>query len=159
MFFKKKMAPKELSLVEIVPKVTNSGYLFWDINDDLGTAAEVIMASTPLNKMAYGYARRAAMAALFIQGVTSADHYAHASSIFKALQVQTGTSVEFQEDAARTCEIFMQTYTNQINSLFLKKVIAISLEYEIPDGRMTDADFFAAVVDTIYVEQREVRAG
>lgn len=158
MFFKKKTSQKEVSLTEIVPKVTNTGYLFWDINDDLGKAAEAIMASTPLNKMAYGYARRAAMAALYIQGITSADHYAHATSIFKALQGQTGTSIDFQEHAARHSETFMQTYTSQINSLFLKKVISISLDYEITGEQMADADFFSAVLDTIYTEQETTRA-
>lgn len=159
MFFRKPNLPEQERLLEVVSKVTKTGYVFWDINDDLGKAADSIMASTPLVKMAYGYARRASMAALHIQGLVSEDHYSQVISIFKSLQLQTGTTVEFQERAARHAEQFMQTYTHQINSLFVKKVIAISLEYEVTGERMSDGDFFAEVIDTIYAEQEAERTG
>ncbi len=157
MFFKKKIRDNELSLVDIVPKVSKNGYIFWDINDDLGKAADAIAASTPLNLMAYAYARRAAMAALFVQGVSPLDHYEHAISIFKGIQLKTGTSFEFQELAAKQSEAFMQSYSHQINSFFIKNVINISLNYELPADRLIpDAALFTEVIDTVYAEQNEL---
>ena len=159
MFFRKPKSPDQQILLNVVPKVTQTGFVFWDINDDLGKAANAIMAGTPLVKMAYGYARRASMAALYIQGLVSSDQYAHTISIFKVLQAQTGTTIEFQERAARNSEEFMQTYSHQINGLFVKKVVAISLEYAVSGERMSDGHFFADVLDTIYAEQEEGRTG
>lgn len=158
MFFKKKNQKIESSLAEIVPKESNNGYIFWDINDDLGKAAEAILASTPVNIMAYAYARRAAMAALYVQGISPRDHYEHVISIFKAIQLKTGTSVEFQELAARQSEVFMKTYTNQINSFFIKHLINISLNYELGENRqLSDADLFSAVIETAHAEENSHR--
>lgn len=159
LFFRKSKPLEQVSLVEVVPKATKTGFVFWNINDDLGKASEDIMASTPLVKMTYGYARRSAMAALHIQGLVNADQYAHATAIFKSLQVQTGRTVEFQENAARLSDEFMQTYAREISGLFTKKVIAISLDYEFTGERMNDADFFAEVVETIFAEQEAARTG
>jgi hypothetical protein len=152
-FFRKSKAPAETTLLDIVPKVTKTGYVFWDINDDMGKAANAIMASTPLVLMSYGYARRASMAALFVQGLVGADHYAHAVSMFKALQVQTGTGVDFQEHAARQSEAFMQSYSHQATGLVIKKIVAISQSYEVTGERMSDSQLFSEVIDTIYAEQ------
>lgn len=149
----------EESLLDVVPKATKTGYVFWDINDDMGKAANAIMGSTPLVRMAYGYARRASMAALYIQGLVSADHYAHAVSIFKSLQLQTGTTVDFQERAARHSEEFMQTYYYQITGLFIKNVIVISTGYEATGERISDVQLFTEVIDTIYAEQEALRTG
>ena len=106
-----------------------------------------------------GYARRASMAALYIQGLVSADHYAHAVSIFKSLQLQTGTTVDFQERAARHSEEFMQTYYYQITGLFIKNVIVISTGYEATGERISDVQLFTEVIDTIYAEQEALRTG
>lgn len=57
MFFFKKKQQKAmtLKLQDVVPKVSDTGYVFWNINDDMGKAAQSIQASGPLVLMAYGY--------------------------------------------------------------------------------------------------------
>jgi hypothetical protein len=153
MFFKKKKPQNETKLIDIVPKVTNSGYTFWNINDDLGKASEAIMQSTPLVKMTYGYARRAAIAALHVQGIVDKDTYQHVVSIFKGLQIQTGHTVEFQEAAGAQSIEFMQSYNQMVNGLFIRKTIAIAQGYELSGVKLSDGDLFKAVIDTMYAEQ------
>jgi len=43
MFFRKKPEPSDQKLAGVVKKVTRMDYIFWNINDDLGHAAEQIM--------------------------------------------------------------------------------------------------------------------
>jgi hypothetical protein len=152
--FFKKTSSYEPKLAEVAPKVTQTGYLFWNINDDLGTAAEQIMKGPPHIRMAYGYARRAAVAAMYVQGLVDKDTHSHVSSIFKALQHQTEQSIEFQEKAGAESISFMQSYHYLISSMFVRKVISIAQDYEIPPRRLSDAELFAEVADTLYAEQQ-----
>lgn len=156
MFFKKTPHPQP-SLIDVVPKVTQAGYIFWNINDDLGTAAAEIMKGSPQTQMAYGYARRVAVAAMYVQGLVTKDTYSHVSSIFRDLQNQTGQTIEFQEKAGAESIAFMQTYHYLISSMFVKKVISIAQDYEVPPGRLSDADLFSEVADTVFAEQERTR--
>lgn len=156
MFFKK-TSPPQPTLAEVVPKVTQTDYLFWNINDDLGTAAEQIMKGPLLIRMAYGYVRRAAVAAMYVQGLVDKDTYGHVSSIFKALQHQTKQTVEFQEKAGAESVAFMQSYHYMISSMFVKKVISIAQDYEVPLRRLSDAELFSEVADTLHAEQQRSR--
>lgn len=157
MFFRKKTESSDQKLAGVVKKVTRMDYIFWNINDDLGHAAEQIVRSSPQVKMAYGYARRAAVAALYLQGLVPRDVFEHVSGIFKALQQQTGHTVEFQEKAGEDSIAFMQDYHYLIGPLFVKKLIQIANEYEPPLGQLTDPELFAAVTDVIFSEQEESR--
>lgn len=152
MFFKKTIQP-EPRLSDVVKKVSRTDYVFWNINDDLGHSAEQIMKSSAQVKMAYGYARRAAIAALYLQGLVTRDVLDHVSGIFIALQQQTGHTVEFQENAGAESITFMQGYHYQISGLFVRKVLQIAREYEVPQERLSDAELFAEVIDTLYAEQ------
>lgn len=156
MFFKKRPS-NIVQLVELVPKVTDTGYLFWNINDDLGKAAEQLAKDTPLILMSYAYARRVAMAAMYLQGLVTKDMYDHVVSIFKAVQQKTGHTVEFQEKAGAKSVEFMQSYHYLINGQFVKKTIAIAQGYEVPSRRMSDGELFAAVTDTVFEEQERAR--
>jgi len=155
-FFKKanESRPK---LSDLVKKVSNHGYIFWNINDDLGHAAERVMQSTAEVRMAYGYARRTAVAALFLQGLVDRGTFDHVCGIFKALQQQTGHAVEFQENAGAESTKFMQEYHYLISGLFEKKLIQIAREYEVEPQRLGDPELFEAVMDTIYAEQEKAR--
>lgn len=154
MFFKKK--PKaEPKLLDFVPKKMDTGFIFWNIMDDLGHAASSIMASTPHVKMSYAYARRSAAAALYIQGLFQRADYEHAVAMFKGLQYQTGHTVEFQEAAAADASEFLKSYHYLITSFFEKKSIQIANEYEIPAERISDADLFARVIETAHEELTE----
>ena len=156
MFFKKS-GTSAITLTDLVSKISDTGYVFWNINDDLGHAAQQIMASSPEVKMAYGYARRTAVAGLYLQGLVNRDVFEHASGIFRALQHQTGHTVEFQENAAADATKFMRTYNYLISGLLEKKLIQIAQEYEIGVDRRSDAELFAAVVETIHSEQEQAR--
>ncbi|MEO5659359.1 MAG: hypothetical protein ABIQ90_06120 [Polaromonas sp.] len=100
MFFRKHNEPGP-KLSDLVKKISDTGYIFWNINDDLGHAAEEVMQSSPEVKMTYGYTRRTAVAALYLQGLVGKDTFDHVCGIFKALQQQTGHTIEFQERAGR----------------------------------------------------------
>ena len=82
MFFRKKKTPK---LVDIVPKVTHTDYVYNNIMGDLGHACDDINRSTPLMVMAYAYARRTAAAAMYIQGLYDRDTFAYVQSMFVKL--------------------------------------------------------------------------
>ena len=109
--------------------------------------------------MTYAYARRAAMAALCVQGVQRAEDYEHVVSIFKGIQqivarqAPSGQSVEFQEQAFALSIEFMQAYSFLITGQFVKKVTAILNDYELSEKPLSDADLFAAVTETAYQEQ------
>lgn len=152
MFFRKKPR-QDLQLMAVVQKVTDTGFVFWNISDDLAHSANDIMKSTTHVQMSYGYARRAAAAALYVQGLMDRDSYAHAEAMFKALQQKTGKNVEFQERAAADSIDFMQSYHHIITGMPVKKLIQIAREYEVPEGRRNDADLFEQVFDTIHREE------
>ena len=156
MFFRKISEPGP-KLSDLVNKVTDTGYIFWNINDDLGHAAGVVMQSSPEVRMTYGYTRRTAVAALYIQGLASKDTFDHVCGIFRALQQQTGHTVEFQEKAGAESTKFMQDYHYLITGLFERKIIQIAREYDVQSQRIGDAELFKAVVDTIHAEQEDNR--
>ncbi|PIT79081.1 hypothetical protein [Limnohabitans sp. JirII-31] len=147
MFFKNEPLP-EVSLLGVVTKTMDTGFVFWNVNDDLGHSSQAIMGSTPLIKMSYGYARRSAAAALYIQGLLDKAGYEHAVAMFKALQRQTVHTIEFQESASADASEFLKSYHYLISSLFEKMVIQIANEYEIPKRRLSDAELFGEVFDT-----------
>ncbi|MCK0509574.1 hypothetical protein [Aromatoleum buckelii] len=156
-FFKRlrrKDAPK---LIDVVPKQTKSGYLFWDINDDLGKSCEEIMQSTPEVQMAYGYARRAAVAGMYLQGIVKREIYDHVFAVFKSLQLQTGQTVDFQKQAFLDSIDYMQTYSPFITSFFVKTMVPMVQEYEGSSCRVGDANFFKAVLDLAHSSEDDSR--
>jgi len=154
LFFKRKPAPQvEIRLADLVPKESSTGFVFWDIHDDLGKAVEKIKDHSPMMLMAYGYARRAAMAALYVQGVNQAEDYAYVQSIFKSIQQMTGQTVEFQERAFALSIDFLQTYQHLATAKFVKAVVSIAKDYELPEQRLSDSDLFSAVIETIHQEE------
>lgn len=155
MFFRKKTS-NEPKLLDVVTKKMDTGFDFWNINDDLGHSSVEIFKSTPLVIMSYAYARRGAAAALFIQGLLTKDGFNHVESMFKALQQQTGHTVEFQERAAADSLEFMQSYHYLISGLFIKKTIQIAREYDVPASRLSDADLFKNVLETLQAEETQV---
>jgi hypothetical protein len=152
LFFRKRQQMGAPSLLGTVRKTTNTGFVFWDVNDDLGHSSKEIMSSSPLVKMSYGYARRSAAASLYVQGLFDKASYEHAVAMFKALQTQTGHTIEFQESAATDASEFLRSYHQLISSLYEKKVIQIANEYEIPKHQISDAELFARVFETAHVD-------
>lgn len=154
MFFKRKKHHKKKALCDFVEKTNDTGYIFININNDLGDAVENGADDwPPLMLMAYGYARRAAVAALYIQGLVEKDLYEHVKATFKGLQIKTGHTVEFQEEAFAESVKFMAEYNQVITSFSVKKMSQIAEEYEIPAGTLSDAELFENIIDTAYFEQ------
>lgn len=156
-FFKRIPRKEEVVLSDIVSKQTKSEYVFRNINDDLGKSCENIMKSTPAVKMAYGYARRAAVGGMYLQGIATKDIYDHVSAIFKSLQFQTGQTVEFQRQAFLDAIAYMQTYNPFITSFFVKIMHPMVEEYESSPNLMPDPEFFKAVLDAAYSAEEESR--
>lgn len=158
MFFKKKSQGPSQKLSELVLRNHRTGYVFVDINNDLGDAAEVIMANTPLMKMTYGYARRTAALAMYAQGLIEKSVLDHVQMIFKSLQLGTEQSKEFQERAFDESITFMQTYHWQINKLNIIGIRKLAEEYEQPKNeRIPDEELIAAAIDAIHHDQESQR--
>lgn len=146
-FSKIKVAPpKKIKLIDIVPKKHSTGYKFCDINNDIGDACEVIMRHSPEIRMAYGYARRVAFAACEIQGIAERGGYEHVQNVFKSLQLQTGQSVEFQEQAFSDAVEFIQSYVTWCNRHLAQTLCIIVQEYEVEDGILSDEGLFETVM-------------
>lgn len=158
MFFWKKNKKGDSKLSDIVKKVNDTGYVFIDINNDLGEAAEEILSSTPMVQMAYGYARRTAVAALYIQGLVDKQTYDHVISIFKSLQIETGHTVEFQESAFADAAEFMLEYHHLINTFMVKMIVHVVENYDVPSGQITDPQLFEVVLETAHNEQANTPA-
>ncbi|WP_445772059.1 hypothetical protein [Rheinheimera sp.] len=153
MFFRKKPLKKD-ALINFVKREHDTGFIFININNDLGNAVEN-GADTwpPLMLMAYAYARRAAVAALYIQGVVEEELYDHVKTFFKGMQIKTGHTVEFQENAFDAAIDYMKIYSPVITKLSIRKIIQIAEEYEIPPGQMSDSELFESVIEMAHSEQ------
>jgi Leucine-rich repeat (LRR) protein len=154
MFFRRKKQHKAKALCDFVEMTNDTGYVFVNINNDLGEAVENGVDNwPPLMLMAYGYARRAAVAALYIQGIVEEDLYDHVKTFFKGMQIKTGHTVEFQEQAFAEAVKFMKGYSQVITSFSVKKIVQIAEEYEKPPGTLSDAELFENIIETAHFEQ------
>lgn len=152
--FKKRPNDHRIKLIDIAPKQGHFGLIFADIHHDLGEAIHQIMANTAEIKMAYGHARLIAMAALYIQGLVERDKYDHVLSIFEGLKYQMGQNAGFQQQALYDAVEFIRTYSPAMNALVAQKILEIATEYEIPKGRLDDAQLIGIVIDTIHAEEK-----
>jgi len=158
MIFRRKNKNTSRQLAEVVERQHDTGYVFVDITNDLGAAAEAIMASSKQTIMAYGYARRAAAAALYIQGVIEEEMFDHVVSVFKSLQIQTEHSVEFQEAAAADAVAYLRGYSSIVSKFMVSRLLDIAMNYELPSGQMSDQQLFASILDTSHEEQQTSQA-
>lgn len=157
MFTKKTNQSSEPKLEDIARKVSRSGYIFIDINADLAAASDEIVKCPKQVVMAYGYARRAAVAAIYIQGHLKKEDYDYVQSIFVSLQVSTDRSKEFQEQAYADSIAYMQTYHHIINNNFLNTLISTARDYEIPSGHLDDNELIEEVLEIIRQEQESIQ--
>ena len=98
-------------LVELVNKDDASDFgQFVQMNNDLGNFVEKSGELPPETMMAYAYARRAAVAGMYAQGLVDMDLVNHVKTIFKSLQLSTCQTKEFQDIAAKDAQIFVQSY-------------------------------------------------
>lgn len=141
---------KQISLVDLVKKAENTGYVFIDVNNDLGTFIEENEDCDPLIKMAYGYARRYAVAAMYVQGFVKKELYDHVYEVFKGLQLMTGHTVEFQESAAEQAFCLISSYTDLFDKESLRFILSIvhGGEARTPaNGEIIDTETLASIVN------------
>lgn len=81
----------------------------------------------------------------------------HVLMIFKALQMQTGQAVEFQEAAYAQAIEYLKGYNWQFTSHFSKNLSAYAAA-QAPQAMMADADLFAIILDFSYGEQAQAQA-
>jgi hypothetical protein len=156
MFTTKPNQSSEPKLEDIAKKVFHTGCIFDEINGDLGAAADEITKSSKRIFMAYGYARRSAAAALYIQGHFDKDAYDHVLNIFKAIQSDTEHSIEFQEQAFADAIAYMQTYHPIIDSIFIKTMITIAQDYEVSSGYLDDNDLIEGVLEIVGQNEKQI---
>jgi hypothetical protein len=154
-----KQTPKiaRVKLADVAQKVAKTGYLFWDINEDLGVSCEEIVKGPAEIYMAYGYARRAAMTGLYLQGLIQRDGLDHVNAVFKSIQLNTNQTVEFQRQAFLDAIEYMQTYSPFITSLLIKTMAQMIGKYKPSSTRMKDADLFKTVIDVAHAKQEQLR--
>ena len=120
----------EKKLVNVVEKKYNQPEgILANINNDLNAFMTVSLLNSEdyedkLLVMAYGYARRIAAAGLFLQGVFNREAYNQAKIVFQSLQVKTGHTIKFQEDAFSQALEYIQSYDNRINREFVSLIVA-----------------------------------
>ncbi len=116
------MFSSDLRLIQVVRRTSNLDCgIFGNISDDLGKS--VTNAHSPMVNMAYGYARRTAAAALYLQGVFTYEQYLYVCGIFLGLQHSTGHSVEFQEEAYSQAVELMQSYDARLTRDILQWIV------------------------------------
>ena len=120
----------EIRLIDVVKKQNNSGNVFTDINNDLGFYVDENKECGPMIMMAYAYARRLAVAALCLQRIVDKDQYDYVYQIFKALQLSTGQTQEFQREAADQARELIYSYTNLFSKDALNTMVVM-----VEDGR------------------------
>lgn len=144
---------ENITLANIVNRKNQTGYLFGNIINDLGESVEVIMQNSKLIQMTYAYARRSAATVLYIQGVIDLNAYDHNLAFFKSMQLTTGHTVEFQEQAFSDSVDYMQTYSPAITRLLIQTAAAIAQSPSRipPKGIFSDSKIIKILIDT-YVE-------
>ncbi len=145
-------------LIDIVPKTHNTGYVFLDINNDVGDVCEVIMGGANDIRMAYGYARRIAFAACHLQGIAEKGGYEHVCTVFKAIQLQTNHSVEFQEQAFSDAIEFIKSYIPLFTSILAKNLCLLAQDYEHSQGRLSDGELIKSVLDFAFSETKKTNS-
>lgn len=123
---------KNKRLVYVVEKKYNQPEgILAEINNDLGAFITNNLINSvdyedKLLVMAYGYARRLVAAGLFLQGVFNREGYNQAKKVFQSLQVKTGHTVKFQEDAFAQALEYIQSYDNRVTREFASLIIGIA---------------------------------
>ena len=143
---------KNKTLAEIVGKKHQTGYVFGNIMNDLGSSVESIMEHSKQIQMAYAYARRSAAIALYLQGVIDIDAYDHNLAFFKAMQQNTGHTVEFQEQAFTDAVVYMQTYNPAITRLLIQYMASVAPTCTPPKVIFSDSELIEMFVN-IYTQQ------
>ena len=143
----------EPHLVDLVEKIEDNGYgAFLDINNDLGRFVEKNPDCSKMLKMSYGYARRAAVAGMVLQGIMKQADYDYVYKVFNAIQVSTEHTVEFQEEAAKQAYELISSYTNLFKKDGLMLITSLVHQGDPltpPEGETLDIETLAKLIADI----------
>ena len=115
---------EKLKLIDVVKRTNDLDEgIFANINNDLNES--ITQNHDMMLLMAYGYARRTVAAGLYLQGVFNRENYEQASNIFKSLQIKTGQSVEFQEEAASQAIELIQSYDYRLDRKLILTITSV----------------------------------
>jgi len=115
---------EKVRLINVVEKIYNlEEGVFANINNDLNNSIKEDHDIMIL--MAYGYARRTVAAGLYLQGIFDRASYKQASNIFKSLQLKTGQSIQFQEEAAAESLELLISYDKRLTKNFVSTITSL----------------------------------
>lgn len=114
----------EVRLINVVEQINDLDEgIFANLNNDLNES--ITQDNDVMLLMAYGYARRSVAAGLYLQGVFNRENYMQASKMFKNLQLQTGQSIEFQEEAASQSMELLLAYSPRLTRVMISKITSV----------------------------------
>ena len=147
------------SLKDTVPRNFSTGYIFADINNDLGDWSTTAQSHPLLAQMAYAYARRIAVQALYAQGLVDLNLVNHVHGVFKGLQAMTGHTIEFQENALAEANRLIIEYHPMATGFFTKN---LAHWYQVNSGpanqpQRTDAELFEMIFEHAFAYQEVLR--
>ena len=100
--------------------------IFGNIQNDLAEYISIAgQNEDKLRMMAYGYARRSSAAGLFLQGIFGKKEYAHASDMFKKLQLMTGHTKEFQIKATNQSNELIASYDKRLTPDMISSITSL----------------------------------
>jgi hypothetical protein len=114
-------------LIDLVEKKAKLDVgIFGNIQNDLAEYISIAgQNEDKLRMMAYGYARRSSAAGLFLQGIFGKTEYAHASDMFKKLQLITGHTKEFQIEATNQSNELIASYDQRLTAEMISKITSM----------------------------------
>ncbi len=133
-----------ITLLQEVEKNENHEYgLFANIQNDLAKYIEKdeIYTKNELNQMAYGYARRVAAAALYIQGGWEREMFIQAVNIFQSLQVMTKQTQEFQIEAYEQALELLQSYDARLTDNMVRYIVYVAEADHVPGDGVKTIDY------------------
>jgi|LWDU01.1.fsa_nt_gi hypothetical protein len=149
-FLKRKNS--ENSLAEVIVKGEKSGYgAFLDLNNDLAAFFEEVKDYDPLILMTNAYARRVVTAGMVLQGIVEKSQFDYVGTVFKATQVRTIHTVEFQEEAYDEAVKLIHSYTSLFDKTALSLIVSLVQDGNAltpPEGETLDIETIAVLVNS-----------
>jgi hypothetical protein len=121
---------KKARLIDVLIKNNRTDFgAFEDLNRDLANYIEKNFETCdPMIKMAYGYARRAAMSGLYFQGIVKHNVVDHAQDMFVGLQTLTGQTIDFQREASSQATEVLKAYIPRLTREHERALLQYSRE-------------------------------
>lgn len=132
--------PRLVHLVESIEKLDSGAFVA--INNDLGFFTEANPKLPDITRMAYMYARRIAVAGMYLQGHVDKDLVVYVKDLFLALGHSTDGSEVFQTEAIIQARELINSYLPMLTPLVMKKMtdLAENPDTEIDSSSRTLSD-------------------